>query len=574
MEPSLDVIHDAIPWQATAPGIMLNIKDELLAAIQSPVINYQRSPKELTKEAACMICVIIFFVLLAVLGSSITVYECFCKNNKKMSRYEDGDKNIKEVKKKGDGNKYLKRNDWLEDCAYFLKMFCIVKNGSKILRTTSSENQIGCIHGLRFIANAWLILLHTSMAYISTIKDMKEVKQPFELRVSQLMLGGIFSVDIFFVISGFLNGYLFFHKYSKRNGNISWGFFYFKRFARLTPVYMIVLGCYTTLLTYTGNGIIWPTYDTNPVCKKDWWWQLLYINNFEEAENQCTVWGWYLAADMQFYIISPLFMTLLMRRPRLGYALVLTCISGSCAASFVLTYQYNLTEGLSRVELLAGNIRSLSTKFWKYYNIIHSKPYTRIGPYLNGLTLGHYLYKKSMSTNVIRNSKTVLCCGWATTASFMWICFFSLYKKEEVLWETAVYNGTKFLLFSCGVVWIIYVCFTGQAELLNNFLSWKAFLPLSRLSYCSNLTHMIILMKILLQAESIMDFSLITLMSLYLYTSAFTYLVSFTASLFFEMPVLNFLNQLGQKNGGKNSSVTFSVYKKNNQNHSDVFKIS
>ncbi|KAF8777099.1 Fatty acyl-CoA reductase 1 like protein [Argiope bruennichi] len=200
MKPSIDVFHDAIPWQATAPGIMLNIKDELLAAIQSPVINYQRSPKELTKEAACMICVIFFFVLLAVLGSSITVYECFCKNNKKMSRYEDGDKNIKEVKKKGDGNKYLKRNVWLEGCAYFLKIFCIVKNGSKILRTTSSENQIGCIHGLRFIANAWLILLHTSMAYISTIKDMKEVKQLFELRVSQLMLGGIFSVDIFFVI--------------------------------------------------------------------------------------------------------------------------------------------------------------------------------------------------------------------------------------------------------------------------------------------------------------------------------------------------------------------------------------
>ena len=50
---------------------------------------------------------------------------------------------------------------------------------------------------------------------------------------------------------------------------------------RLTPMYMLILGTYSALFVYWGSGPMWP-YQTgaDPNCKKYWWTNLLYINNF------------------------------------------------------------------------------------------------------------------------------------------------------------------------------------------------------------------------------------------------------------------------------------------------------
>ncbi|GBN75383.1 hypothetical protein AVEN_74440-1 [Araneus ventricosus] len=145
-----------------------------------------------------------------------------------------------------------------------------------------------------------------------------------------------------------------------------------------------------------------------------------------------------------------------------------------------------------------------------------------------------------------------LWCGWIATVICMWHCFFSLYKEEEILVVTAVYNGTKHLLFSFGFAWVIYLCLTGQSEFLNKCLSWKYFLPPSRLSYCANLIHPIIIIRLLLEAQDMMDFSYTLMIWYYLYFYGFTYAVSFIVSILFEIPLLNLMDWCGKKKVGKN----------------------
>ncbi|GBN74414.1 hypothetical protein AVEN_219036-1 [Araneus ventricosus] len=63
----------------------------MLAASQLPEVIYHRAPKELTEEASNMIYVILAFVGLAVLGSSVTAYEVFFKDNgKKCESHKNG----------------------------------------------------------------------------------------------------------------------------------------------------------------------------------------------------------------------------------------------------------------------------------------------------------------------------------------------------------------------------------------------------------------------------------------------------------------------------------------------------
>ncbi|GFY61523.1 nose resistant to fluoxetine protein 6 [Trichonephila inaurata madagascariensis] len=218
----------------------------------------------------------------------------------------------------------------------------------------------------------------------------------------------------------------------------------------------MVFWTYTTLFTYTGSGPLWPTYDTNPVCRKYWWWDLLYINNFLPEWRQCLylqclIVNWYLAVDMQLYVLSPLLMVALLR-------------------------------------------------FDMYVDTIYDKTHTRMAPYFVGLSLGQYLWNRGISKDKNSN-KMILCCGWIMTAFLMWISFWVFYFSESTLLRSSFYNSTSDLLFSVGIAWIVFVCVTEQGGFINRLLSLKVFIPLSRLSYGVYLIHIILLTHYFLSSE-------------------------------------------------------------------------
>ncbi|CAL1284193.1 unnamed protein product, partial [Larinioides sclopetarius] len=95
-------------------------------------------------------------------------------------------------------------------------------------------------------------------------------------------------------------------------------------------MYYIVLGFYSTLFPFLGSGPVWPTYETNPVCKENWMWNVLLLNNLLSHKKLCLFPTWHLACEMQLFIISPIFLILLMRKPKIGYILIFLGISGSC----------------------------------------------------------------------------------------------------------------------------------------------------------------------------------------------------------------------------------------------------
>ena len=69
-------------------------------------------------------------------------------------------------------------------------------------------------------------------------------------------------------------------------------------------VLLLVLG----LQQYLGSGAMWsPTqpYDKSG-CEENWWTNILYVNNVVGIHNACLGQSWYLADDMQFFLVSPI----------------------------------------------------------------------------------------------------------------------------------------------------------------------------------------------------------------------------------------------------------------------------
>jgi peptidoglycan/LPS O-acetylase OafA/YrhL len=95
---------------------------------------------------------------------------------------------------------------------------------------------------------------------------------------------------------------------------------------RLTPVYAALVAFISTLYPYVGTGPDWNfVVQKSKALRKSWWANLMYINNFVKPVRN---WGtnpempsletWYLACDMQMFLISPLFIYPIWRWKRAG----------------------------------------------------------------------------------------------------------------------------------------------------------------------------------------------------------------------------------------------------------------
>ncbi|GFX49923.1 hypothetical protein TNCV_1031741 [Trichonephila clavipes] len=132
-----------------------------------------------------------------------------------------------------------------------------------------------------------------------------------------------------------------------------------------------------------------------------------------------------------------------------------------------------------------------------------------------------------------------LCCGWIGFAISVWLCFDVLYFSEESVTKHIVYNVFGVVLFSCANAWLFYFfCTIKQDGLLCRFLSHKIFLPLSRLSFAANLINFIVLLHYLLSSTKQEEtFCSLSLYGIIFYVTFWTYILSFIASIFVEIPV-------------------------------------
>lgn len=141
-----------------------------------------------------------------------------------------------------------------------------------------------------------------------------------------------------------------------------------------TPVYLFLIFFHATWLVRMQTGPIWPSFaDTErSVCRRNWWANVLYINNIFTANEpvnsnappspppncwkfyelthgfclvcsthwffQCIQHAWYLAADFQLVIVGTLIQMILWRFPKYTKTILGSCVMLSFIIPSVVTY--------------------------------------------------------------------------------------------------------------------------------------------------------------------------------------------------------------------------------------------
>ncbi|KAK7462654.1 hypothetical protein BaRGS_00038305 [Batillaria attramentaria] len=321
-----------------------------------------------------------------------------------------------------------------------------------------SREELTCLHGIRVLSILWIMLGHTHF-YATQVPKLENRR-------------------------GFLN----FLRY------------YLHRLWRLTPVYMLWLAIAATLSPHFGDGPLWPEEGVAESCHTTWWTNMLYINNFVRTDKLCLPWTWYLANDVQFYAVAPIFV-------------------------------FFLHLGGGRFDFMD-----------EYY----IKPYCRAAPYFLGLLTGYVLHRNRCELELTKFAYYKLYrLEFGTHQAIATACCLAVvfgttgFASDDASQSTtSFYISMNHVVWGMGVAWLLFVCCTNNAGLANRLFSRRGWLIPSRLTYCVFLVHPVVIMVYYMSVRAPFFFSKFNIAFAYIGNVVLSYACAFLLHIGFEAPMM------------------------------------
>ncbi|XP_058463025.1 nose resistant to fluoxetine protein 6-like [Malaya genurostris] len=428
----------------------------------------------------------------------------------------------------------------------FFASFSILRNWYRL--TSRSQDQLikelRFIQAIRFLAMHLVILGHAALLYaVIPVQNTARAEMMYHNIGTMILTGGAQIPQSFFFISGML---LTLHVMSYfKNRNEKFGLLHLLkmtiyRYIRLTPVYGFIILLHGTWLAKLQDGPLWKLgSDTERgFCRRNWWTNLLYVNNYVNANQPCVQQGWYLGCDYQLFIAGTLLLMLINNYRRFMIPIVVVAsIGGSYLLPAFFVY-YQKLEGVFVVTLEAQRFVMWFEDFYlKSYIPFHMN----IGNFIAGIVTG-LIHIHIRQNNIDPVQKKWFRILWhlivpMAIASFLVHYIFYVYDFEKPsLWMAAYFPVMKNSWgFLCS---IFFIGFThGIHPTLKRILDCRIFEPLGRMTYSAYLAHVFVMRLMLLSVRSPAHFSILGMMTINFASVIFSYLMAIFLCLTLEAPV-------------------------------------
>ncbi|XP_067687081.1 nose resistant to fluoxetine protein 6-like [Haliotis asinina] len=439
----------------------------------------------------------------------------------------------------GSGRQFVKEqedNDRLHQTSLgrqLLLSFSIRRNTERILCTKTDNRDLDCLHGVRVLSMAWVILGHaTSWDGLNSYENVKDYAEWTRRFTMQVILNAPLAVDTFFLLSGCLLTLLFLRECEKSTRGKPTArqmvMYYIHRWWRLTPLYMIIIMIYSGLLDHLIDGPLAEAKSNfdKDYCRDNWWANMLYINNLYKTDEMCLQASWFLANDMQFYVVAPLaLLPLAYSFAWLGYCVISGFIAVHIISCGYLEWQ---TRGSS---IFVNNTVFLGK--------VYIPPWCRVGVFAIGMLLGVLLHRTKCK---LKTRRYLLLLGWLVFLAIGLLCCYITYdqmREADRQWGVntrIAYQTLSRPAWALFVSWVILVCCTGNGGIINSILSWSAWIPLGRLTYGAYLIHPILLSYTDFSVRSLRYADVVFVSYHYIGTFAVSYALSFITCVLVESP--------------------------------------
>jgi len=335
-----------------------------------------------------------------------------------------------------------------------------------------------------------------------------------------MMIPGCFyGVDSFFLLSGFLcaNG-LEKKVFSKPQFRTPAGFskmylqFIVMRYLRLMPLAMFVTFLVTAVLPSMGTGVLWEMDRPSGTrcygaaggngCDKYWWTILLVIQNADKYLGKCMGHLWYLAADLQIYLLAPFFSLAYALNHRAGWALLGSALLAGIAIPMILMHHYQWVPDT----LLGGKM---------FGPKVYMKPWCRLSPFIIGIGLAWIWssrFERARSRRFVENrglcvtprgrwlslALSVLGIGLCCAATFGRLVMYKgdmtvvtdINRNPAGKFFMYLWTGFSIPVWALGMSLVIHLCNQDRfLPLVQSFLCQPFWQPIAKLTYAAYLIH-------------------------------------------------------------------------------------
>lgn len=166
---------------------------------------------------------------------------------------------------------------------------------------------------------------------------------------------------------------------------------------RFWPNYLAVIAL-ALIIPLFADGPMWPEMVTKRLgesCRRNWWSNLLFMNNFLSESQICIPSSWFISVTMQMFLVGSIIF-LLMDRISLNFALSILVILlvGSCGASFGLAYYLQVRAPVIKMD--ESFVMEIDDTIFRLY----TNTLNNLGPFLVGMLGGFLLIKSKVRTQM------------------------------------------------------------------------------------------------------------------------------------------------------------------------------
>ncbi|XP_039450265.1 nose resistant to fluoxetine protein 6-like [Culex pipiens pallens] len=378
--------------------------------------------------------------------------------------------------------------------------FSVKRNWDRLTQQSKSElyREFGYLEGLRVFMNLWVMATHIIMFVGYMPMGNPEfaenlMKNPLMIDVST---ASIVSVQIFLAIGGLLvtNAVLMYvdqkHEF---DFNLIRGSF-IHRLIRIAPLdYFFILWSIVVpdLLGIQVGPVGYKMITQEQArCRKMWWTNVLFLNNLPAFSGErCNIQSWYLAADLQLFLVAMLLLATCCKYPKHASSVLWTSVVIAVAIPIGNIHMYELE---SSVPAMLSNLQFFFM-YQPWFNHIYAPGYSNFNCYLAGVVVG-YLYHQhkhrklnfvdSLLFKVLKMARIPM-----LLLAFVPTFIFYQYEIPRSSWLTLIHS----VLYRNAAVIVASVtfvdCFQKPQGVVRRFLASKALTSLGKLTYSLYLVH-------------------------------------------------------------------------------------
>ncbi|XP_037035315.1 nose resistant to fluoxetine protein 6-like [Bradysia coprophila] len=427
-------------------------------------------------------------------------------------------------------NSVVERTNW-DGLKSFLKCFSIYDSVVSIYNTNSSPNSINSINGIRSLICLWVLLIHCGYFTMYAYDNLPALMATLERIEIQPIFAIVFYVDVFFVLSALLLVYNFLKDERtltevRNNTNIGNAKLFVKkiihRYIRLTPAFIFTVGLGHILSVYIQQSTSFHIDETfDAYCPQNALWNsVFYIHNLFEVKDMCLAWSWYLACDMQFYIIILFILFVYARNPATAKVMFVALCAVLTSVLIYLDVDMNVLPRLDSI--------------FDHLDEFYIEPWNRMHPYLAGCTVGYIMFQikgKKFSEN-----RYITLSYWTVTAAtIVGSLFLTSFKESTALNFALALSVGRYVMGVFAGSWVV-MCHIGYGGIVNTILSSRFFVHLNKVSYIMYLIHPILILFFNSTQESSPHFDLPSLALSIFGIMLLSYVAAVILSPIFELP--------------------------------------